>query len=442
VRLKESLDEIFKLGGRLNQPAKYGLENIKGVLDALGNPESKVPYFHVTGTKGKGSTTNFITSILKRHGYKVGMYVSPSLFSTLERININGELISPKEFVLIWEALWEILKNLDREKLPSTFETFTIIAFLYFLKNSVDFGVIEVGLGGRLDATNVIKSPLVSVITDISFDHQKYLGNTLKEIAFEKSKIIKENRPVVIGVKDEEAKEVILNEAKINKSPYFILGKDFEFRNIKVYNDFQVFDFVSLSHGFRLNEIKLHNLGYFEIIDASIAIQSILVSNVNISKDDILMGIESSFWPGRFEVIHKNPLVIIDGAHNDASSKILSDTIKNLTDKKITLLFSMLSDKNVFSFLSNIKDIVDKLVITTVPNSYSRALNPYEIYNTARLFFKESMIDVIENPRKAYFDTKDSLKEDDILLITGSLYLVGFVRSLENIFTFGSKLVY
>ncbi|MEF3245175.1 MAG: hypothetical protein K6343_04245, partial [Caldisericaceae bacterium] len=214
-----------------------------------------------------------------------------------------------------------------------------------------------------------------------------------------------------------------------------------EFRNIRVYEGFQVFDFVSLSHGFRLNEIKLHNLGYFEVIDASIAIQSILVSNVNISEDDILFGIESSFWPGRFEIIRKNPLVIIDGAHNDASSKILSDTIKNLTDKKITLLFSMLSDKNVFSFLSNIRDIVAKLVITTVPNSYSRALNPYEIYNSARLFFKESMIEVIENPRKAYFDTKDSLKEDDILLITGSLYLVGFVRSLENIFTFNSKLV-
>ncbi|PMP94766.1 MAG: hypothetical protein C0169_06165, partial [Thermodesulfobacterium geofontis] len=181
MRLSECLDEIFALGGKINQPDKYGLANIKRVLLMLGNPENKVPYFHITGTKGKGSTSNYIASILREHGYKTGLYISPSLISTLERISINGKLITPLEFVKYYESLKPIYKNLKNDELPSTFETFTIMAFLYFLSKNVDYGVLEVGLGGRLDATNVIERSVVSIITDISFDHQKYLGNTLKE---------------------------------------------------------------------------------------------------------------------------------------------------------------------------------------------------------------------------------------------------------------------
>ncbi|MGB9831927.1 MAG: hypothetical protein ACPLPP_00225, partial [Caldisericum exile] len=153
MRLSECLDEIFALGGKINQPDKYGLANIKRVLLMLGNPENKVPYFHITGTKGKGSTSNYIASILREHGYKTGLYISPSLISTLERISINGKLITPPEFVKYYESLKPIYKNLKNDELPSTFETFTIMAFLYFLSKNVDYGVLEVGLGGRLDAT-------------------------------------------------------------------------------------------------------------------------------------------------------------------------------------------------------------------------------------------------------------------------------------------------
>jgi len=215
MTLKESLDEIFLLGGKLNQPNKYGLDNISRVLSLLGMPQERVPYFHITGTKGKGSTADFIYSILEAVHFKTGLYISPSLVSTLERISVNGELISPKSFASIYARLKQVYGGLSTDELPSTFETFTIIAFLYFLEEQVDFGVAEVGLGGRLDATNVLTKPVVSVITDVSYDHQKYLGDTLPQIAYEKSKIIKRERPVVIGVKNSESLNVIIEEAKI-----------------------------------------------------------------------------------------------------------------------------------------------------------------------------------------------------------------------------------
>lgn len=435
MKLSKALDEIFALGGRINQPNKYGLDNIKRVLSILGNPEKKVPYFHITGTKGKGSTSNYIQSILKESGYKVGLYISPSLISTLERISINGSLIAPREFISLWKELKKIYEPLTQDELPSTFETFTIMAFQYFLFKSVDLGVLEVGLGGRLDATNVIEKPIVSVITDISFDHQKYLGNTLKDIAFEKSKIIKKNSPVVFNVRNDEARSVIISEANLNSASYYEYGKDFYVENIKNQNLSSKFDFIATNPRKVIKDIKIRGVADYQIIDASIAIESILVSGVKYSEESIRNGVYKAFWPGRFEIISMDPLIILDGAHNDASSKALRDSIKKLVKGKVVLLFSMLSDKNIRDFLFNVKDVVSHIFITTTPNSYSRAANVSMLYSYAKEFFEERQIFIEEDPRRAYYRAKEfSLKRP--LVVTGSLYLVGFIRMLENIFTF------
>ncbi|MFU2158493.1 bifunctional folylpolyglutamate synthase/dihydrofolate synthase [Caldisericum sp. AR60] len=436
MRLSECLDEIFALGGKINQPDKYGLANIKRVLLMLGNPENKVPYFHITGTKGKGSTSNYIASILREHGYKTGLYISPSLISTLERISINGKLITPLEFVKYYESLKPIYKNLKNDELPSTFETFTIMAFLYFLSKNVDYGVLEVGLGGRLDATNVIERSVVSIITDISFDHQKYLGNTLKEIAFEKSKIIKKGSPVVFNVKSDEAKAVILEEAQRNNSPYYEFGKDFDVSNIRKFEHYSEFDFISKNPKAVFEGIKIKGIGDYQIIDASLAIQSILVSGINFTTNTVKEGLFKAFWPGRLEVVSKNPLVIIDGAHNDASSQVLKCSLKRSFDTKFVVLFSMLSDKDIRTFLSNIQEITSYLFITTTPNSYSRAMNIEMLYTLARELLPKNQIFIEEDPRRAYFRAKEFASNKLPLLVTGSLYLVGFVRVLENIFTF------
>jgi len=436
VDLRQSLDEIFLLGGRLNQPGRYGLDNIRRVLSSLGNPERKVPYFHITGTKGKGSTARYIHSMLIAGGLKTGLYISPSLFSTLERISINKRLIAPCEFVELWEYLKPFYSELQEEEKPSTFETFTIMAFLYFLKEGVDVGVLETGLGGRLDATNVIEKPVVSVITDVSFDHQKYLGNTLREIAFEKAKIIKENAPVVVGVRAGNALQVIVDEAKANDAPYYILGRDFGFLNVSYRNGGIQFDFFSLNPKRIIKNICLESFAIYHIIDASLAIQSIIVSDYPISEEAMRYGLKDAFWPGRFEILKKHPLVILDGAHNDASSRALRESIEHFLHKKVVLLFSMLSDKNVYEFLLNISSVVSKIVITTVPNAYSRTMSPYEILRIVKMFVKEEDIILEENPRIAYSKAKSILSEDDVLLVTGSLYLVGFVRALEGVFTF------
>lgn len=436
MNLKESLDEIFLLGGKLNQPNKYGLDNINRVLSLLGMPQEKVPYFHITGTKGKGSTADFIYSILEAAHFRTGLYISPSLISTLERISVDGELISPVSFSSIYVRLKQIYEGLSTEELPSTFETFTIIAFLYFLEEQIDFGVIEVGLGGRLDATNVLTKPIASVVTDVSYDHQKYLGDTLSQIAYEKSKIIKRERPAIIGVKNSEPLSVIIEEAKNCKAPYYVLGKDFNFENVKFTQDGAFFDFTSSAHQKTIKNLFLKSYASYKIVDATIAVQTILSSGLDIPEDAIREGIKNSIWPGRFEIISKNPTIILDGAHNDASARVLKESIQNYTSKKVNVLFSMLADKNVYDFLSNIKDVVSSIVITTVPNSYSRALSAYKIFDVASELFDSSRIFVEPNPRKAYFLAKDITPSDDVLVVTGSLYLVGFIRMLENIFVF------
>ncbi|MGB9694479.1 MAG: bifunctional folylpolyglutamate synthase/dihydrofolate synthase [Caldisericaceae bacterium] len=440
---KDALDYIYRLGGKQGIPAKYDLNKIENLLRIIGNPQDKQNFVHITGTKGKGSTTNYLASVLKSTKYKVGMYISPSLINTSERISINGELIAPKEFLSYTNFLKEIYDSLPEQDVPSTFETFTIIAFLYFQKHLTDLNILEVGLGGRLDATNVIKDPLVSIITEISFDHQKILGDTLEKIAFEKAGIIKDYHPVVIGSEVPSAYETIIRVAKERKSKYFLLGKDFYPSNVVLSEEGSIFDFISPSLGCKIRNVQLRIAGLHQVRNASVAIQASMILKslgYDISEDSIKVGLNNAFWPARFEIIKKHPTVILDGAHNGSSAKALVETLK-LFRKNVVFLFSMLQDKNIETVLGVLSPVASRFVITEVPYSYGRRSDAASLDLYLRKFIEPSRIYIEKNPRVAYEKAVRMLSSDELLCVTGSLYLTGFVREFEKIFTFSSDLL-
>lgn len=440
LNYSDALDYVFSLGGGIFQPAKFGLEKIRKFLQDIGNPQNQLRFVHITGTKGKGSTAIFLSYILKSLYERVGVYTSPSLINVSERISINGELISPLDFAYYTEKIKVLYTHLPPSDIPTAFETFTIIAFLYFLDRHIDIAILEVGLGGRLDATNVIGNSAVSVITEISYDHQKILGETLSKIAYEKAGIIKPNTPVVVGDVSGEAFEPIEKVSKEVGAPLFVFSKDFGSINVKVYKDFSVFDFVSRVSGRRINGIRIKLRGLHQVINASVAIQTALLVDPNIGDDAIYKGTLNSFWPGRAELISRDPLILLDGAHNDASARALIEFV-NLFGRDVVFLFSMLGDKNLSEVSKILSGTASRFIITEVPFSFSRRLNTFKIYEALLPFFNQDKIKIVKNPREAFYYGCNSLTSHEILCVTGSLYLAGFVRELNKIFTFSNGLI-
>lgn len=442
-KYSEAVDFVYGLGQNISIPSDLGLKKIENLLKIIGNPQNSFDTIHITGTKGKGSTAMFLNSILKNVFKNVGLYISPSLINVSERISINSALIPPSIFVSYIRELEAIYRSVPLDIKPSIFDTFTIAAFMYFRDQNVDLSIIEVGLGGRLDSTNILKRPLISIITEISFDHQNILGKTLKEIAYEKAGIIKRNSIVVTGVDDKEALNLICSISKKQNSSCFVLGKDFEVKNVRICEEFSVFDFISYVSSKSFKDIKINIIGNHQVKNAAVAIQSVLLldnKSLKIEPEAIYKGSYNAFWPGRFEVVSSDPFIVLDGAHNNASAEALADTLK-LFNKKKTFLFSMLTDKNIDAVLMAIAAILNKLYITEVPFSFSRRLDANYIATIARKYIDKTKITVIKDPRKAYFTAKRHLSDDELLCVTGSLYLVGFIREINKIFTFSGDML-
>ncbi len=415
--MENGIDYLNSLGLHKVKP---GLDRINKLLHSLGDPQEKVPGIIIAGTNGKGSVASTIASILSAQGYNVGLYTSPHLISITERIKINGAQITEPNLSSILLELKEVCEKSQIE--PSYFEIVTACAFVYFARRNVDFNVLEVGMGGRWDATNVI-TPLVSVITNISKDHTEYLGETIEQIAAEKACIIKPRVPVITGATT-EALEVIKQRAKEEASPLLLYGRDFLIKG----NNPDDFDYEGIN--FYLKNLRSNLKSSYQLKNIAFAIAAIesLETNHNIttSKQCIRDGISNIHWEGRFEIIREEPPLILDGAHNPGAAKSLVESIsEKYPDTLFTFLIAMLDDKGHLEFLKEICSIADKLIITKVPSE--RTAETQQLLTLAKEHIDN--VEVIEDYRSAYSTVLNSNKPS---CITGSLYLIGAIKNLRQ----------
>ena len=425
MKYEEAMKYITEVG---NFGSNYGLERTYKLLEHLGNPERDLKLIHIAGTNGKGSTTSMITEILMGEGYKVGMYTSPFIEEFEERIQINRNNI-PKESLAI--LMDEIKVAVDKVieagyNHPTEFEIITVLMLLYFKKENIDFGVIEVGLGGTLDSTNVIK-PIIQVITSISFDHTNLLGNTLEKIAREKAGIIKKGIPTIIYPQQEEVLKVIKNKCfEMDSELYIANNENLKFKNI-----------VNLDKPYQLlkynNEIDilLPLLGEHQIINLSVAMQAIEVLNnkniIDISIANIVKSIKNVSWKGRLEVLSNNPYVVIDGAHNIQGIETLSRNIKKYFKyENLYLILGILADKDVEEMIKIITPMAKK-VYSVTPNSIRGELAE-SLKDEVSKFNKNCK--AFDKYEEAYLEALNDASEKDLILASGSLYMIGDMRKI------------
>lgn len=421
----EYISQTNKFGIRL------GLENIGKLLELLGNPQETLNIIHVAGTNGKGSVCSFVSNILRECGYKVGLYTSPYLETFTERIRVNGENIPQDDVARIIELIKEKIDIMVEQgyAYPTEFEVVTAMAFYYYSEQNVDFVALEVGLGGRYDATNIITKSLVSVIASISLDHTGILGDTIEKIAYEKAGIIKENGVVLVYDQTDEVKNVIKSVCNEKKAQY--IEVNFDDINIKKSDiDSQIYDCTVMKEIYKDLEIKL--IGEHQINNSILAMSVIkYLKDINklekISEESIRKGLINTKWPGRIEKIKENPIFIIDGAHNEDGAKSLAKALnKNFKDRSLTLLIGMLEDKDIDSVLNILLPHFNK-VITTTPNN-PRAINS-DILKEKVLKYVDDVTSKHEIEDAVNY-TLETSNKDDVIISAGSLYMIGTVRTL------------
>ncbi len=405
----------------------FSLDRMIRLCRKLGDPQDGIKSIHVAGSKGKGSTSVFIYSILKSAGYKVGLYTSPHLVSFRERIRINDILISEESFAGILGDVKKAIESIPEEEY-SFFEAFTALCYLYFNKKRLDFAVYEVGLGGRLDATNLVM-PLVSVITPISYEHTDKLGNTLGRIALEKSGIIKDNGICVSAPQQEEAYRAIEEICKKRRARLISIGTDITIGSDKATVKGGEFDLSGI-FGTCLR-LKTRLLGSHQIVNAATAAAAIgclKYAGIGISGEAIRSGLLNASWPGRLEVISASPKIILDGAQNRASAKALADSIRNIFGlRKLILVLGVSRDKDISGILDELLPIAGKVILTKARVT-ERATEPAEIM--ARIGDHSMETVLTSGVEEAVLKARRNAGAKDAILITGSLFIVGEARKL------------
>ena len=423
---KEALEFIYsftdyeKLRGYRYSPEEFNLARMEKLLELAGNPHLSFLSFHVAGTKGKGSTCAMIESALRAQGYRTGLYTSPHLHTFRERIQIAGELVSEKDVTWAVEKLKPLVEKVEG---LTTFEIITALAFLLFAHKGVEVAVVEVGLGGRLDATNVI-TPLVSVITSLSFDHIQLLGNTLTSIAREKAGIVKKGVPVVSAPQEKEALEVIEEEAKLKDSPLVLVGEDWVWEGIEREREGQSFTIKRLNPpGFSL-KVRIPLLGTFQPENATVAVAALDTARhrgLSISDEAIKGGLERVRWPGRLEILQSSPLFIVDGAHNVESARFLAQSLRELFSwNRFFLIFGASADKDIAGMMAELLPLADEVIFTRA--SHPRAASPEEMLEKAKALGFSGK--VVEPAGKAVEKALRDSGPEDLICVTGSLFLV------------------
>ncbi|MBE3092685.1 MAG: bifunctional folylpolyglutamate synthase/dihydrofolate synthase [Chloroflexi bacterium] len=420
----EAIDYIYDL---TKYGIKLGLKNINYLLYLLGEPHKKLKIIHVAGTNGKGSTCSSISSILQSDGYKVGLYTSPHLVDFAERIKINHKPIDRKKVSELLERIKpyiEKVANTPSYNHPTFFEVITSMAFLYFFEEQVDFLVLEVGLGGRLDATNVCE-PLISVITHIDYDHMDQLGNSLQEIAREKGGIIKPEGIVISSNQHEEAYNEIKKIAEEKNSLIYSIGREINYKIVKSDIKGVIFDLKGIYHEYK----NLHTplLGRHQADNSATAItaiEALKIRGINITEKAIRAGLEKVKWTGRLEIIQHKPILVLDGAHNPNGVKVVRDALKEIFSyHRLILVLAIFADKDYKKMIQIIVPNADLIIATKTENS--RATSPRIIAKEAAKYIDQNKIIVTENIPQAINCALSNSKEDDLICITGSLYTVG-----------------
>lgn len=428
LTIEEAIEWIHS---RLAFGSRPGLDRIEALLALVENPEKKVPTIHVAGTNGKGSTVSYLRALIQETGLTVGTFTSPYIESFNERIAIDGKAIPDEDLVILVEQIQPLVAQLDQQEAVSgitEFEILTVLGLMYFVEKKVDVAVIEVGLGGLLDSTNVVE-PMLTAITTIGMDHTDILGDTLEEIAAQKAGIIKTGIPVVTGNIQSQALAVIEAQAQEKQAKTYRFNQEYE---VAYHNPDpqwgEIFDFYNEAG--KLTELKTSLLGQHQIENAGVAIQTFYLfcqlKSLPFKEKEVRDGLKKTFWPARMERMSAEPLIILDGAHNEHAMKRLVENMKReFKNYHINILFSALETKDISKMLEQLLEIPNS-EITLTSFEYPKALDLAKNYQNV----DESRITVASLWQFGLADLLERTSSEDLILVTGSLYFVSEVRQL------------
>jgi len=435
MNFQESVRYLLSLGRELAAPtqaaaAKFNLENIRILAESLGHPEKKYPSVHIAGTNGKGSTAAFLESILRHAGYRTGLYTSPHLERINERIRIDGNEIPNEAFATVFSRIHRVIEELlargELRAHPTFFECVTAIAFVHFAEVRVQFAVVETGLGGRLDATNIL-APQLSIITRVDFDHENFLGHSLREIAGEKAGIIKPGVPVVIAEQHEEARDVFFAKARELNSPVIEALAALQVVSQKMLEGRIRAAAQEIATG-TLFEITPQLAGRFQLqnaLSAIVAARALRSPEARIDDAAIETGIATAVWPGRIEKVQSGPDVYLDGAHNPSAARELAAFLEeNFNGRKIIVIFGALRDKAVDEIAGVLFPLASEVMFTEprTPRAISASqLAEITGHHAARF-------EIIPDVEQALEAALAQSTPTDVICVTGSLYLVGELR--------------
>ncbi|MFH1015308.1 MAG: folylpolyglutamate synthase/dihydrofolate synthase family protein [Nitrospirota bacterium] len=409
---------------------KFGLDNTAKLLFLSGNPQKHFSSIHIAGTNGKGSTSAMIASILQAAGFRTGLFTSPHLVSFTERIRVNNEEITEDEVVELTEEIRSTIEGSDLN--PTFFEFVTAMSFLYFKRKNIDWAVAETGMGGRLDATNVLL-PEASVITSINYDHSEFLGNTISAIAEEKAGIIKDGVPVITSAQEPSVMDVIKKKTEEKNASLFIYGRDFSAAIKTEDTSGSVFNYSGDSN---FEDLVISLPGRHQVLNAALALKTIevisqkpLPNTSRLTPDTIRAGLGNIKWHGRLELVSKEPPILIDGAHNPSAAKILADSLKEIFFKvyrRIILIVGIMSDKDIRGIIAPLLPLASEIILTAP--ACERAASPDVLSGHA--------ISLGFSYRKTYgvaaalTMAREIYREGDLIVITGSFYTIGEAKEM------------
>ncbi len=401
----------------------YNLDRMHELARRMGDPQNRFRSVHIAGSKGKGSTSAMTAAILQTAGYRTGLYTSPHLHTFRERLRIDGQLIPRERLVALWQQARPVVKSLPR---TTTFEIITLLAFMYFAEEQVDWAVMEVGLGGRLDATNII-TPAACAITALSLEHTDLLGDTLPAIAAEKAGIIKPGAPVVTGPQPEEALAIISRAAADAGVPLVQVGEDWRWRIREETPRGLLLDIYGPDS--TITNIRLPLTGDHQAINAAVAVallDALRPEGVIIPPEIIRSGLARTVWPGRLELLASQPALVLDSAHTRDSAARLKQALDIFPHKRLILLFGVSNDKDVAGMLDILAGEADVLILTR--SFHPRAADPAQLAQVARSLFPDKSLLLTEEATQGLQQALDLAGPDDLILVTGSIFVVAAIR--------------